>query len=67
MFGAKERQPIISGITIIITSDKRERKITQYLFTQFGPTMTYSRGESSSLFHYINEFGYNEFPKGYMN
>jgi hypothetical protein len=58
MCEAKEWQPIISD-----KSNKGERKNTRYLFTQFSPTMTYSGGESNSLFHYISEFGYNEISK----
>jgi hypothetical protein len=65
MCGAKEWQSKSSRIAIIITSEKNDKgeKRTRYLFVQFDPTMTYSGGESSSPFHYINEFGYNEIPK----
>jgi hypothetical protein len=49
--------------TISNKNDKGEIKNTQYLFTQFGPTMIFSGGETSFSFHYINEFGYNEILK----
>jgi hypothetical protein len=49
--GAKERQLKSSGIVIIIASEKNDKrkKILQYLFTQFNPTMTYSRRERAVL------------------
>jgi hypothetical protein len=32
-------------------NDKKEKENTRYLFIQFGPTITYSGGESSSPFN----------------
>jgi hypothetical protein len=52
---SKRTENKIKRIATIMTSEKnnkrREEETTQYLFTQFGPKMTYSGEESNSPFH----------------
>jgi len=43
-------------MTVINASkNKKERKNTRKLFSQFGPILTYFKGESISPFHYNDE------------
>jgi hypothetical protein len=46
---------------------ERRKKTRENLFTQFGPILAYSRGESSSSFHNNDELLYKEVSKGYKN
>jgi hypothetical protein len=51
MCEAKERQPKSSGITVIMTSDKGERRNNTIFVYSVRSTMTYSEGDSSYPFY----------------
>jgi hypothetical protein len=65
MCGAIKTATKIKWIAIIITTMKTimEKKNTRCLFAQFGPTVTYSGGESNPPFHYINLVTLHKIPK----